>query len=82
MPPDKKKPPAGDRRLSENVLAGGFDVQRDNPPNRKTQARPSHRAGFARDMVFAEFGYCAGRALDYDGFVDRKPNPATVWWRS
>ena len=25
MPPDKRKPPARDRRLSEGVLLGGFD---------------------------------------------------------
>ena len=31
-----------------------------------------HRAKFARQAVFAEFGR-HGRAIDYDEFVDRKP---------
>ena len=43
MPPDKKKPPARDRRLSGDVSPGGFDTRRDKPPSPKKQA--------ARDLV-------------------------------
>ena len=80
----KRKPPARDRRFSENVVAfAGVDTSRDKPQALKMQARPRrHRAGFARDMVFAEFGYRHARAIECGGFVDRKPNPAPVWWRS
>ena len=63
MAPSKRKPPARDRRLSESVVLGGFDFLRDNPQACKKQAQP-HRTGFARDMVFAEFGYRHARALD------------------
>ena len=40
------------------------------------------RASFARDIVFAEFGYQHAKAIDYDGFCDRKPTSAGMWWRS
>ena len=69
-----------DHGASGEVLPGGFDTPRDSPQAGKKQEHP-HRAGFARDIVFAEFGYRAGRALDYDDFTDRQPNPAAVWWR-
>ncbi len=82
MAPKKRRPqPGGDCGASEKVLACGFDVQRDNPQAGKKQEHP-HRAGFARDIVFAEFGYRHARAIDYDGFVDRNPTPAGVWWRA
>ena len=80
MPPDRKRPPAWDRRLSESVLADGFDCLRDNSQIRKNQEH-RHRADFARDIVFQEFGYRHARAIDYDGFKDRKPAPARVRWR-
>ncbi len=32
------------------------------------------RTRFARSMVFEEFKYKHARAIDYDGFIDRKPN--------
>ncbi len=83
MPVDKRKPPGRLGRLSGNfVVAGGSDFPRDKPQALKMQARPRrHRAGFARDMVFAEFGYRHARALDYDGFIDRKHNLAPRrWW--
>ncbi len=76
----KKEPPGGFGRLSWNILADGFDLLNDSLQASKKQAHP-HRAGFARDMVFAEFGYRHARALDYEGFVDRTPNPAPRrWW--
>ncbi len=56
MPSTKRRPqPGGDCGTSEKVLAGGFDVQRDNPQAGKKQEHP-HRAGFARAMVFEAFG--------------------------
>ncbi len=81
MAPSKRKPPARDRRLSESVLASGFDFLRFNPRNHKKQEH-SQRDGFARGIVFAEFGYRHARAIDYGGFTDRKPARAGVWWRS
>ena len=83
MPPRKRRPqPCGDCGASEKVLAGGFDFLRDTPQARNKQASHRHRAGFARDMVFEEFGYQHARAIDYVGFIDRKPNLAPVWWRT
>ena len=38
MPPDKKRPPDRDRRLSEGVSPGGFDTPRDKRPQPKKQA--------------------------------------------
>ncbi len=44
-----------------------------------------HRADFARSAVLAEFRTRAARAIDYDGFVDRRPNepprPAPEVWQ-
>ncbi len=45
------------------------DSSRANHPE-NTDRR--HRANFARQMVYAEFGRHA-RAIDYDDFVDRRP---------
>ena len=38
-PPERRKPPARDRRLSGDVLPGGFDTPRDKRPQPKKQAR-------------------------------------------
>ena len=46
-PPDKRKPPARDRRLSQSVLLGGFDFSEDKHPQRISQPRlygPGERA--------------------------------------
>ena len=40
--------------------------------NRHSNPGRRHRANFARQMVFAEFGR-HGRALDQADFVDRQP---------
>ena len=42
MPPDKKKPPARDRRLSEGVSPGGFDTSEHtvNFPLSQLRSRP------------------------------------------
>ena len=50
--------------------------------NRPLDPRRRHRADFARDIMFAEFGYQHAKAIDYDGFCDRKPTLADMWWRS
>ncbi len=45
----------------------------------------TQRAGYARGAVYAEFPFKHARALDYGGFVDRRPNqtprPAPEAWR-
>ncbi len=80
MPPDRRKPPGGGSgRLSENVEFGGYDIPK--VPHQAPTKQAARRNSFAREMTFSEFGYRAGRALDYDGFVDRKPTPAG-WWRA
>ncbi len=87
MKPDKRKPPARDRRLSgDNVEVAGVDIPRI-PPQHPTKQASRRRGNFARAAVFEEFGYRSGRALDYDGFVDRKPNRLSRWstsatWRA
>ena len=48
-----------------------------------SRARPfnpgrRHRANFARGVVFAEFGYRHGRAIDYADFVDRRPDQSPM----
>ncbi len=40
MPPDKRKPPARDRRLSEGVLLGGFDTSDHSLGILTSQLRP------------------------------------------
>ncbi len=82
MPPDKRRaPPGGSGTPLKFVLATSLDSLRDTSQAHKKQEH-RHRAGFARDIVFAEFGYRHARAIDYDGFVDRNPTPAGVWWRA
>ena len=47
------------------------------PPGNRPAPQPSsarRRAGFARDAVYAEFRPGDARALDHDGFKDRRPN--------
>ena len=39
-------------------------------------ASQPRRARFARSMVFEVFRYRDARAIDYDDFIDRKPNQA------
>ncbi len=85
MAPKKRTPPGRiGRRSWESVAAASFDAPSDNQNPVDPQGLIRRRAGFARDMVFAEFGYRAGRAIDYDGFVDRAPSQssATTWWRA
>ena len=78
MPPDRRRPRPGanGRGLLKNNL-----VNSSNPEHRTQaadyQASARRRADFARGMMFSEFGYCAGRAIDYGEFVDRRPT--TRW---
>ena len=46
---------------------------RRDRPNRTTTSIRCPRAKFARRMVFEQFGYRHGRAIDYDNFCDRRP---------
>ena len=83
MPPDKRRAPPveyGGAPL-EFVSLGSGDKSEDTLEAPQKQEH-SRRAGFARDIVFAEFGYRHARALDYDAFVDRMPNQAPLWWRA
>ncbi len=83
-PPDEKgAPPAGNGRAPLDFIALGNSNESElSPQTPKNQAFLRRRAGFARAMVFEAFGYRHARAIDYDGFVDRKPNLAPVWWRA
>ena len=84
MTPDKRKPrPGGDGRGFQKIIALGIgDRSESSPSTPWNQAH--HSAGFARDIVFAEFGYRHARALDYGDFTDRLPSQssATTWWRA
>ena len=63
----------------------GSDAPLSTPSPCKIQARPvgdRGRRGFARDIVFAEFGYQHGRAIDYDDFIDRAPDQLPRFWRA
>ena len=83
MTPDRRKPSDGRRRLSgEIVSAAGIDTSRNRPSSPKTQASLRRRARFARRMVFEEFRFKHARAIDYDDFIDRRPNQAPRRWRA
>ncbi len=87
-----RKPPArGVRgaRVGLDKSRGGDAVQFTRAPL-SNQPRPlgprarrrRRRARFARSMVFEEFRYKHARAIDYDGFIDRKPNQRPRLWRA
>ncbi len=83
MPPDKRKPPIRDRRFSgDDVEVACIDITRITPSYPKKQTALRRRCNHARNAVFEAFGYRHARAIDYDGFIDRKPTPAPMWWRS
>ena len=73
MAPDRRRPPTRDRRTFGIVSAGGFDIPRITPKTARKQAA-LRRSDFARDIVFAEFGYHNARAIDYGHLTDRKPH--------
>ncbi len=83
MPPDKRRAPPGGSGASSKIIAAvnsdGSDLTAQAPKN---QAFLRRRCDYARDAVFETFGYQHARAIDYDGFIDRKPNLAPVWWRA
>ncbi len=68
-------------RGNDSGTSLGSDAAFFTPASRKLQVRPA-RDRFARAMVFEAFGYQHARALDYDGFIDREPNQAPLWWRA
>lgn len=80
----RRAPPGGDGAPSKFIEADSNDRPEDNTEAPEDQASHRRHAGFARAMTFSEFGYRAGRALDYDGFTDRLPRSPTSpnWWRA
>ncbi len=84
MPPDRRKPrPAGDGRGSLKIIGvDNNDGSELSPQTPKNQAFLRRRSSFARNAVYAEFGYRNARAIEYGAFVDRKPGPASRRWRS
>jgi hypothetical protein len=84
MIPDKRKPrPGGDGRGFQKIIAlDSGDRSELRPSAHRDQAVSRRRDDFARAAVFHEFGYRAGRALDYDGFVNRQPNRLSSAWRA
>ena len=77
MATENRTPPGGiGRRSEDDVVAGGIDTLRVHPSVSPTQASLRRRARFARSMVFEAFKYKHARAIDYDGFHDRRPNQA------
>ena len=57
------------------MLSTTFSKRRATAPNLPSSTSQT-REQFARSAVFSEFGYHGARALDYDGFVDRRPDQA------
>ncbi len=81
-PPDKRRAPLAGGAPLENIATGNSDNPEHGPRVPKRQAFLRRRSGFARAAVFEEFGYRQGRAIDYGGFVDRKPNQRPRLWRA
>ena len=83
-PPDEKgAPPAGNGRAPLDFIAVDNSNESElSPQTPKNQAFLRRRSDFARDAVYAAFGYRDARAIDYGAFVDRKPGPAPRCWRS
>ncbi len=72
---NRRGPPGGRGRPSEvSALAAGIGTFRNRPLTIVKQVSRLRRADFARDIVFAEFGYHNARAIDYGHFTDRKPH--------
>ena len=79
------------RGLPDERSPGGLAGTGASKSQLRQQQRPScskfrpasqpRRARFARWMVFEEFQYRHARAIDYDDFVDRRPDQAPRRWR-
>lgn len=85
--PDPKG--TGARDSSDADASLGSDVSVSSNFRAPVQARPlgprphrARRARFARRMVFGVFPYRHARAIDYDRFVDRKPDQRLRRWRA
>ncbi len=72
----------GARDLFGDLLASNDPKLVSTPQKSKPRPALRRRGDYARDAVFEAFGYQHARAIDYDGFIDRKPTPAPVWRRS
>ena len=68
----RQKPGARGNTDAGVSLAG--DTPNSSLAPHAKQADLRRRARFARRMVFEEFGYRYAQALDYDRFLDRKPD--------
>ncbi len=86
-PPDEREAPLPGGAPRKKIANGKCDKPELRPQAPRNQAALRRRADFARAAVFHEFGYQAGRAIDYNGFEDRLPNQlppqwprATAWW--
>ena len=80
MTPEKRKPRAGGNgRGFLKINSVNSNNPKHSPQAPKDQALLRRRGNFARAMTFSEFRYRDARALDYDGFVDRRPNQAVTW---
>ena len=78
---EKRAQPAGNGCAPLDFIAlGSNDRTVDSLQAPKKQASHPHRAVFARAAVFEEFQYRHARAIDYGGFVDRRPNQAPRRW--
>ncbi len=84
MTPDRRsaRPRAGSSASREFIAAVNSDSPELTTEAPEKQAAHQRSSSFARDIMFAEFGYRAGRAIDYDGFTDRQPAAASQWWRA
>ncbi len=84
MAPKQRRPrPGGIGRGPLKIIAvdnsDGSELSLLTP---KKQTVLRRRSDFARSMVFEEFRYKHARAIDYDGFIDRKPNQRSRLWRA
>ncbi len=78
------RPKPGARGWLNAGKSFGDDAPASSKSRAPIQARPLgprprpalRRARFARSMVFEEFRYKHARAIDYDDFIDRRPNQA------
>ena len=83
MPPDKRKPrPGGNGRGFLKINSVNSNNPKHSPQALEKQAALRRRCNYARDAVFAEFPYRYARAIDYDGFIDRKPDQRLRLWRA
>ena len=72
----------GARDLFGDLLASNDPKIVSTPQKSKPRPALRRRGDYARDAVFEAFGYQHARAIDYDDFIDRKPNQRPRLWRA